>query len=251
MDLESLVTGIPDFPQWTHAEKIRFFSWFIHSKLQQERFSPGDIRKCYAKLTLEQPRDINPYLHQMFSRKPREVLRDSKGYALERRVRDGFEDRYGKRPTTINVDKLLVDLPSKIPELAEQTFLDEAIRCFRVQAFRATIVMVWNLAYDHLCDHIFKDALRLQDFNTQLPKSYPRSRISCIKSKDDFGELKESEVLQVVRSANLISNDLHKILIEKLSKRNSAAHPSNIVIVPHTAEEFVLDLINNVVLKLQ
>ena len=41
-----------------------------------------------------------------------------------------------------------------------------------------------------------------------------------------FTELKESEVLQVCRSANIITNDFLKILGEKLDKWNTAVHPS-------------------------
>ncbi len=63
-------------------------------------------------------------------------------------------------------------------------------------------------------------------------------------------ELKESEVLQVCRSANIITNDLFKIFKEKLDKRNTAAHPSSVEIAPHTAEEYVIDLVTNAVLKL-
>jgi hypothetical protein len=56
--------------------------------------------------------------------------------------------------------------------------------------------------------------------------------------------------LQVCRSANIITNDLLKILREKLDKRNTAAHPSTVEIAPHTAEEYIIDLITNAVLKL-
>lgn len=250
MKLDDLVNGIDGFLDWSHADKIRFFAWFIHSKNGKERFSPANLRTCYTLLTLEQPSDVNSYLDRMLNRKPREVLRDRQGYALEKRLRDELERRYGSRPATIQADKLLLDLPSQIPDLAERIFLEETILCFRCKAFRATVVMAWNLAFDHLCNYIYGEATRLDAFNLQLPKSFPKARIKAIASKDDFGELKESEVLQVLRSANLISNDLNVLFKEKLGKRNTAAHPSNIDIAPHTAEEYVIDLINNAVLKL-
>jgi hypothetical protein len=72
--LEDIVSGISGFSNWTHADKIRFFAWFIHSKRGRERYSPADIRTCYDELSLEKPRDVNPYLAQMLNRKPREVL---------------------------------------------------------------------------------------------------------------------------------------------------------------------------------
>jgi hypothetical protein len=248
--LEDIVSGISGFSNWTHADKIRFFAWFIYSKRGRERFSPADIRTCYDELSLEKPRDVNPYLAQMLNRKPREVLRDRRGYALERRVRDQLETKYGERVATVQADKLLLDLPTKIPDMAERSFLNEGLQCFRCKAFRAAIVMTWNLSYDHLCRYILNAPIRLTDFNKQLPKTFPKARISSVNIRDDFTELKESEVLQVCRSANIITNDLLKILKEKLDKRNTAAHPSTVEIAPHTAEEYIIDLITNVVLKL-
>jgi hypothetical protein len=146
----------------------------------------------------------------MLNRKPREILRDARGYALEKRLKDHMESKHGQRLATVQADKLLVELPSRIPDLAERTFLDEAIRCFRCKAFRAAIVMTWNLAYDHLCLFVFNVPNRLAAFNAQLRYSFPKARISAVNSRDDFSELKESEVLQACRSATLISNDLAK-----------------------------------------
>jgi len=34
-----------------------------------------------------------------------------------------------------------------------------------------------------------------------------------------------------------------------LGKRNTYAHPSTVIVVPHTAEEVILDLVNNIVLN--
>jgi hypothetical protein len=57
-------------------------------------------------------------------------------------------------------------------------------------------------------------------------------------------------VLQVAKSANIISGSVHKILKEKLDRRNIAAHPSNVTVSKLTAEDVILDLVQNVVLKL-
>ena len=108
--------------------------------------------------------------------------------------------------------------------------------------------MAWNLAYDHLCEFVM--AKHLGDFNAQLSRSFPKADIASINKRDDFAELKESQILQVCRSANIISNSLHKILKEKLDRRNVAAHPSGIVVSQLTAEECIKDMIENVVLKL-
>jgi hypothetical protein len=252
MELNDIVSVIPNFSSWNHADKIRFFAWYLQSKKGRDRFQASDISVCYDKLKIEKPSSISPFLAQMEKRKPQEVLRNGQGYSLERRVRDKLESKYGQRSATVQADKLLLSLPEKIPDLAERTFLNEAIICFRHKAFRAAIVMTWNLAYHHLCDHILRN--RLSDFNREWPvqfaKKHAQARTSAISVHDDFAELKESEVLQICRAANIITQDMNKVLKEKLDKRNSAAHPSSVVITPHTTEEYIIDLVTNVVLKL-
>jgi hypothetical protein len=71
-----------------------------------------------------------------------------------------------------------------------------------------------------------------------------------VSNRDHFTELQESQVLQVCKSPNIISDSVHKILKEKLTSRNIAAHPSETVTSQPTAEEFIKDLVENVVLKL-
>lgn len=251
MQLEDLINGIPGFSGWKDADKIRFFGWFIHSKKGRERFSASDIKACYEELGLHQPSSIASFLQAMEKRKPKEALRNSKGYALEKRIKDDFEKRFGQRPAAIQVDKILTELPAKVPNLAEKTFLNETIICYRAQAYRAAIVMAWNLAYDHLCSYIFNN--KLKEFNVQYPisfaKLHAKATMTAVATMDDFAELKESQVIQICRSANIISNDVYKILNEKLGTRNTYAHPSNVVLVPQTAEEMILNLVNNVVLK--
>lgn len=248
--LEELVEPIENFSNWSDADKIRFFAWYLHSKVGKDRFITADIRNCYEQLNLNKPSDINPYLFSMSKRKPPEILRNKSGYCLERRIRDIYEEKYGKRLATIKVDQILSELPLKISNPSEKIFLEEAINCHRFKAFRAAIVMTWNLVYDHFCNYIFDNPNILNEFNVQLPKSFPKARISVIVKKEDFGELKESEVLQISRSSNIISNDLNKVMKEKLDKRNIAAHPSSVLIYPHTAEEFIIDILNNVFLKM-
>jgi hypothetical protein len=252
LDLQVLVNGIEGFNEWNHAKKIRFFAWYIHAQQGRDRFNAGDIKSCYDLLHLEKPSNISPFLSEMEKRKPKEALKDGRGYYLVKTVRDSYETMHGQRDITIQVTKLLSDLPAHIPKLEERSFLAEGLICFRHGAFRAAIVMCWNLAYDHLCNYVLKN--HLSTFNTRWPIRFPKQhqncRISVVGKRDDFMELKESEVIDICRSAAIITNDVYKILDEKLGRRNSAAHPNDIKITQVQAEDFITDLINNVVLKL-
>ena len=78
------------------------------------------------------------------------------------------ETCFGLRTPTIAVDAMLQNLPGRISDEAERLFLSEAIVCFRNKAFRATIVMTWNLAYDHLLTWIVGN--HLAAFNAAIPR---------------------------------------------------------------------------------
>lgn len=248
MELEALIRQIDGFAGWKHAQKIRFFGWFLQSVKGQSTFTAAEIRQCFLDLNLDQPSGFSPFIKSMTQKKPREMLRVGDRYCLERRLVEELDGKYGRRPTAVAVDKLLTELPTRLPNLAERTYLDETLICFRNKAFRASIVMTWNLAYDHLCEWILSK--HLPEFNTRLPIRYPKADISSVAKRDDFSELKESQVLEVCRSGGVTSDAVHKILKEKLDRRNMAAHPSGVAFLQPTAEEYIRDLVENVVLKL-
>jgi hypothetical protein len=169
-------------------------------------------------------------------------------YRLEARAKEQLDAKYGARPATIVVDAILQALPGKVSGEAERLFLSEALTCYRNKAFRAAIVMTWNLAYDHLLNWIV--AKHLAAFNAAIPVRYSKRVGVVMAKKDDFEEFKESEVMEVCGTANIINGNVKKILKEKLDRRNMAAHPSLVEIIVHQAEDVISDLVNNVILKL-
>jgi hypothetical protein len=251
--LIDVVQGVPGFATWSHADKIRFFAWFIHAHDKRERFTSPEIKKCYEQLRMAPPTSISPFLNQMEKGKPTpQVLRGSGGYYLEHSLYETMNAKYGQRQITIQVTQMLMDLPSKVPDVAEREFLDEALICYRFGAFRAAIVMVWNLTFDHLLNYVFKH--HLDKFNKQWPISFfkqnQKARVQIVSGRDDFGELKESEILSICKSATIITPGQFDVLDEKLGKRNTAAHPSTTVVSQITVEGVIDDLISNIVLKL-
>lgn len=248
MSLNEFCNSIERFSTWSHADKIKLFAWHLHTHEQKKTFSAAQIGECYNSLNMAQPSLVHPFLAAMASRKPPQAIKTSAGYCLERHVREVLDAKYGQRAGTIHVHKLLAELPMKIPSLIEKEFLKEALVCFKHGAFRAAIVMAWNLGYDHLCEFVL--AKHLGAFNMQLPKTFPKAGIAAITKREDFSELKESQVLQVCRSALIITDSLHKILKEKLDRRNIAAHPSGVTISEPTTEEYIKDLVENAVVRL-
>ncbi len=96
---------------------------------------------------------------------------------------------------------------------------------------------------------------KLAEFNNtykiRYRKKWDDAKVQTTANYDDFSiDLKESEVIEICKSAHIINPNLHKILTEKLGKRNVAAHPSTVHVTQVQAEAFIDKLIRNAVLGL-
>jgi hypothetical protein len=147
-------------------------------------------------------------------------------------------------------NKVFLELLRRIPDLSEKIFFTEATKCYQNEAYRACIVTVWCLAFDHLLNWLLCDAGRLAAFNSNIMARYPARAGLVIHDHDDFEKLKDFEVIEICKAASIISKDVTDILREKLKKRNAAAHPSRVLITKAQADDVITDLINNVVLAL-
>lgn len=247
MNLEEFIAST-NFPDGSHPEKIKIIGWYLHTYKSADRFDIASVRSCYQKLHYEPP-NLSRDFERLCDRQPKELIKDGGGYRLEARTRAHFDGKFGQSQSSIAITKLLSELPAKIPSVAEREFLSEALSCYKVKAFRACVVMSWNLAFNHLTNWLLKDSQRLAVYNSGISKRFPKKNLSITRLLD-FEELKEREVIEALNSSGLVSSNIIKILLKDLDRRNSAAHPSVVNISQHQAEDTISDLINNVVLQL-
>jgi hypothetical protein len=180
--------------------------------------------------------------------KPPKYIKVNGGYKLQRHIREALSSKLGAEKVTAQTSATLRGLEHKLPERSDKDFLRETIDCFEAGANRATIVMAWILATDHLFAYII--AHKLAEFNAVLALNTDKSiKVKAIARSDDFTEMKESKFIELCRQAKIISNDVRKILQQKLDTRNSCAHPSGITVNKSKVIDFVEDLVENVVLK--
>lgn len=145
MQLSEAVTLVPEFARWNHADRVKYFAWFLHTERSKDYFTAADIRKCFEELNMDGPASVGPFLSAMDKRRPKEALKVAKGYKLEKRVREAFDSKYGEREVTIAIHKMLSELPAKVPGIEERDYLKEALLCLRHKAFRAAIVMACGI----------------------------------------------------------------------------------------------------------
>lgn len=131
----------------------------------------------------------------------------------------------------------------------EQILLADALRCLECGAFRAAIVMGWNLTFERLRRWIFRSPRkRKAAFNAALvtkPKSKNVNH-KPLQIYEDFYELSERQILDIAYEAKLFSKQKHQVLINALSDRNHFAHPSSRRATSATAAGYIENLVVNI-----
>jgi hypothetical protein len=248
---ESFLRRIPNMDNLDRNELVHYFIYFLTSKDAEAYASPAQVANCFVQAELPHYLDVRYYMHK--AAQPRKgskppFVHSQRGYRLERSEKDRIQKSLSDEPFRRETSTTLRSLIGKLATTDERDFLDEAIKCYEVQAYRAAIVMVWILTLDHLQDFIIKH--HLGSFNIELAKvKDKRVKVTTIATKDDFSDMPENKFIEITRAALIISNDVRKILDGKLGIRNSYAHPSNISLSPVKAADFITDLTDNVVLK--
>jgi hypothetical protein len=248
-ELKQFIAGIDGFANWGHADKIRMFAWLQNHLRTKTRFSTGDINWCYKTLSFK-PSNTTQFLTDMEGRG--ELLQDRHGYYGEGKFVAKYDQQYGTHDITLSIRQKVKDVMALVPDLEEQDFMKEAEICLRHDAGRATIIMVWCVGFYHLCQFILKH--HLHTFNAAFPKHYSGlhkdAKVKAMNTYDDFSTLKEFVVIDICKRENIINHNVAKILFEKLDKRNTAAHPSTVKIGQLQAENFIDELVKNVILAL-
>lgn len=249
--LEMFLARIPNRASMARNDLARYFVYFLTSSSASTFATPAQVAACFRQAELNPFDDIRFYLNRASqkngSRRPL-LVRDDKGYRLERSEKERIAASLSGDTHTRAADSALRGLVGRLALSGEQEFLDEAVKCYEVGAFRAVVVLTWLLTLDHLYEYILQH--QLASFNSELAKvKDKRVRATAITSKDDFSDIPEGKFIEIARAANILSNDVRKILDQKLGIRNTYAHPSNVTLPAVKASDFVQDLVNNVVLK--
>lgn len=238
----------PDFDTRTPSDRISIVGWYLHERKGLETFDGPTLRATFKEMHAEPP-PVSVYLPRMAAKRPPIMVKQGGGYRLAGPVRRSLSEQLGSSQSSVSISALLKALPDRIPTLSERVFLQETLACYKAGAFRAATVMAWNLAYDHLMRWMVADQRRLDEFNSSLAARFPKKAI-VVKVATDLSELKESEVIDVLKSARLVTKNVADLLREKLIRRNAAAHPSDLVVSQHQADDTISDLVINVVLAI-
>jgi len=244
-DLQRFIDPIAGFDSKPAPYMVEVFAWYLHEVKQKERFQTSDMGPLFDEVHIARPVNISLILNRLCQKTPPRLIKDVKGFRLHQAARKDLSAKLPQRATAVATTMLLNDLLGRVTDPAQKTFLTETLVCFKHHAYRAAVIMAWNLAFSDVLDRILKN--HLAAFNAAGAASHHQKK--PIINRVDFEKLKESEVIKIAATAGILGKESVKKLEEKLGKRNTAAHPSTVVVSVATAEEVIFDLVENIVLR--
>lgn len=240
--------SIKDVETLTQGRLIDLFAYFLQEYRGYSEFRASQIAAVFRECDLTPPARLSTHLPQHLGGKTPTYIKTREAYRLHQNAKLRLAKLLGIEGHALDVPPDLRALEGRLADGPRKAFLKEALDAFGVEAYRATIVMVWLLTLDHLFELLLTK--HLAAFNAVLATNTDkRVRIAAVHTKDDFGEIPEGKLIEFMRSAQIITNDVRKILDQKLGTRNSAAHPSTVTFSRAKTVDFCDDLLSNVITK--
>ena len=196
-----------------------------------------DVEKAYE----ENPESFNPNFPTEFYHRLKPIL-----FHYHRLIHSSAFIGQKVLPVENNVvTESLRLLLQDITNDQERIILLDTLRCLECGAYRAAIVMGWNLTYERIRHWIFKSPRkRRREFNTALTTKHPKH--APIAQYEDFYEVGERKVLDIAYDAELFTKQKYQILVNSLYDRHHFAHASKRKATPATAAGYIENLIINI-----
>jgi hypothetical protein len=257
MGIFEFLTNISNFAGFSRRSKVLLFAYYLRKYKGVVEFAGSDIRQCFKESLLKVPSDLSTLLKSLSKGRNSPLMKGKaqNRYSLAMPGLNEVEAYLTSKQTTEvevgsflrSVIPYLERVISKVSNTNQQKFLAESIACLGVDAKRATILMTWAAVIAHIYDFIL--AHKLNEFKSALAKRTDKFGKLTIRTYDDLTEIPEAVFIEVCRSAKIISNDVRKILDEKLGIRNTCAHPSSVEVHGTKVVNFIEDLVDNVITK--
>jgi len=241
-------SSIPDRDGLSKGRIAEYFAYYLQVEVGREFVTTAELKECFRLCDLIVPTWVATHLANAAKGKGPKYVKAAKGYRLHVHSREQIGKSLGSSATVLQTSEPLKDTCAKLTDGHQKAFLQEAIDCYGIGCNRAAIVLFWSFLLDHLYGVVVSK--HLAAFNVVLGKNLDkRVKITEVNKRDDFGEIPEGKFIEFLRSSGIISNDVRKILDQKLGIRNSAAHPSTVSFKQSKANEFFEDLLENVYKK--
>ena len=115
----------------------------------------------------------------------------------------------------------LETLVRKVSDSDVRDYLNEAIKCLKVDALRSCVVFTWSGAIRTLQSKLLSKGTSA--LTTAVQRIDPKAR--NIKSIDDFAYIKDATTLLAAKDLGILDKNEKDVLTEALNLRNRSGHP--------------------------
>ncbi|HVD97009.1 MAG TPA: hypothetical protein VNB90_02320 [Cytophagaceae bacterium] len=248
LDYDTLIGKVEKFKDLSQVEQVKHIAYFHTIVGKKEEFTSTSVGDIFDDESLSRPSNVTHCLNILASKKQAILLKKANVYRFEKGVKKELDALFLDKKHVQAISQALRGLLPKVTSTEQRSFLEEAILCYEVKAYRAAIVMTWLLTMDLLYEFVINN--KLAEFNAAAAKNNSFKN-TVFNSKDDFSSMKENNFIMLLGSASIITGDQKKMLEEKLGIRNTAAHPNTIEIRESKVTNFIEDLIPNIISKFQ
>lgn len=214
--------------------------WSKHYENLDET-SVADVRRLLTRARIPNARAFN--VPQILSRSvPNVHQAGERGFWAitetgERRLIDEFALRLPDAAATTDV-ATLERLAEAVTDEATRDYINEAVRCHRAGARRASVVFLWSGAVAALRETIWKYGASTIEARLQVHN--PKARF---KKQADFAYVKDADLIQVAQDIELFDKSQKKRLGEALDLRNDCGHPVKYRPGEHKVSSFIEDVV--------
>lgn len=121
-------------------------------------------------------------------------------------------------------------------------FVDQAIRCFEEELYRAAVVLSWVGALYVIYEYVVQNELGA--FNAEARRR--NSKWKDAKNVDGLARMKERECLDIIESIGVVGHSVKGELVKALGLRNGCGHPNSLKVGENQTAAHIEALIMNV-----
>ncbi len=132
--------------------------------------------------------------------------------------------------------------------MAYREYLEEAIKCYEVGAYRGAVILVWSATISHLYSAVEAHANGISLLQSENERRFgPSKTYRELKKVNDLMYLQDSNFFLLCEDVGLFNRNARNLLTERLNLRNRCGHPTGYTIGREEAVVFIESLILNII----
>jgi hypothetical protein len=229
----------------SQADKVLAIGYYLETFRGAASFAVADIRKGYLTAKLAPSANISTELRINAKRNFAIPL----GHGRYTLTQDGVEYVMAKVPAEGEPERIGEDISAKlrtdvlkIVDEDEREYIEEALKCLRVEAYRGAVLMGWAATMSNI--HRKIDEAGLGKFNKKCKEFMKKPR--PVRQRSDLQYYRDSDILLAAEGMGLFDRNVRAALKRHLDLRNDCGHPGQVNPQIHVVNAFFEEIIQYV-----